>query len=145
MGQLDQKSVIVMEKSLPTNRETLKELNRACSDLDSLVGRLRMAMKSRSLEQSDKYTVYSSIEKYAHRLVELDRRRKLIKKTLRVRSPGPAKEGQQKSGTGNRSRFKKKENAKSKRKHKVRYPKTPIQVEHAAKKKQLLRVLRVFA
>ena len=126
-----------MDNGLLAERRALKRLNRTCSGLNSLVGQFRAAMKNRSLEQSDRYALYLLIEKYTRRFVELDRKRKLIKRALSAGCQGPAEEGEKQSTNDKRSRSKKKRKTKAKKKRKLRYPKTPIQVEHAAKKKRL--------
>ena len=128
-----------MNKGLPTDPKSLKELKRACSELTALISRLQMAMKNRSLEQADKYALFTLIEKYARRLEKLERNKKLLGKASGARISKPMNVSQREKNTASRKKSKKKPKVKSK-KSKVPYPKTKIQVEHAAKIKQLHQV-----
>lgn len=136
-----------MDHGLATDRKTRMKLKRSCSELSALIDRLRVAIKSRALEQSDRYALYTLIEKYTCRLGELERKRKLVEAEVRACNPLPEKERQETHKASTRSNLKKKPKVKHKKKRKVRYPKTPIQVEHAEKKRNFTRCLvqRAFA
>ena len=129
-----------MDHSIPTDPKTRKKLKRSCSELSALIDRLRVAIKSHSLDQSDKYALYTLIEKYTRRLGELERKRKLVEAKVRARNPLPATERQEGHKTSTRSNPKRKSKIKRKKGGKASYPRTPIQVKDAAKKKRLHQV-----
>ena len=111
-----------MDHGIPTDPKTREKLKRSCSELSALIDRLRVAIKSRSLEQSDRYVLYTLIEKYTRRLGELERKRKLVEAEVRARNPLPATERQENHKTSTRSNSKKRLKVKRKKKRKAGYP-----------------------